>query len=303
VSLRAWTPLLCFSLGLCSLAWGLRSPLAHAQDAEEAEVQQPAAPPLWERPNQCERCHVETDWWLIHDPDDDTFDHTETGFPLNGAHATVDCEGCHRSGLQSLSGSCQACHQDPHAGFNTVSCEECHNERHWEVPRNFAFHERTRFPLTGAHASIECEACHRQRRGEPAPTIPTECTSCHAQQLRAAQPDHLAAGFIVCGNCHSTLTFKGATYVHNSYVLAGRHAQVSCAQCHTGNVFAGLAQSGDRCLDCHQDDFALANALSANDPAGIPDHTNFNPTCGQAGCHTQAAIDFIEWDIDGMTGR
>ena len=291
---------------VASLGFGLGQGLLQAQDGDpEQPAAQPGDGPLWKQAGKCQVCHVQADWWVIQTPPpEEKFDHTATGFALRDAHAKTTCEECHRQGLEALSSQCQSCHHDPHAGFRTVTCQECHDERTWRVARNFTFHERTRFPLTGAHASIQCEACHRQRRGEPAAFIPTECFVCHARQFRSARPDHMAAGFTSCASCHTTDTFKGATYVHQTYQQLGAHGFADCIDCHTGSTFTGLAAAGTDCFVCHADDYASTVALSMVPGSGIPNHpaSNFPTTCAIAGCHASAVPVPTTWDINGNPG-
>ncbi len=222
-------------------------------------------PPVWS--GRCADCHVEQGWSAIQAPAEGQFDHGLTGFPLKGAHAKVECSACHRRGLDALTSSCSACHKDPHAGQNSQRCEACHTTRDWQVPRGFFVHERTRFPLTGAHAALACEQCHRPARGEPLAATPTECMLCHVRDYQRARPSHVAAMFTSCGLCHTTSSFMGASYTHLSYRLEGAHARASCVECHTGATFAGLAASGNDCLSCHQDDYASTASLP-----GVPNH-------------------------------
>jgi hypothetical protein len=288
-----------------ALGWGVVGTSLHAQEGDTEQAAPAGDGPLWQQPGKCETCHVEADWWVIQQPPKaEGFDHTATGFALRDAHESIGCEECHRQGLEALSPQCQSCHHDPHAGFRNVTCQECHDERSWRVARNFTFHERTRFPLTGAHASIRCEACHRQRRGEPAGFIPTECFVCHARDFRTATPDHLAAGFTECGACHTTDRFKGADYVHQTYQLLGSHAFADCNDCHTGSAFAGLANAGNDCFSCHADEYADTVQLSMQPGSGIPNHpaSNFPTTCAMAGCHTNAVPVPTTWDILGNPG-
>ncbi|MGE0710843.1 MAG: hypothetical protein AB7N76_01840 [Planctomycetota bacterium] len=273
-------------LALSVLSWAQEKP-KDAKEAPKEEQKQPPAPdepPSWARRDKCTECHSETSWTKISEPDG-PFDHTLTGFPLEGAHADpkrARCADCHRRGLRQLSQRCASCHQDPHAGANSQACERCHNARTWDVPRNFFIHERTRFPLSGAHAAIACEACHRNARGEPLAVTPTECEVCHIRDRIRALPNHVAAGFTNCGWCHTTSTFRRGTYTHRTYVLNGVHALQSCTNCHAGQTFAGLAAGGTDCLVCHQAQF---NSTAGN--PNVPNHTTgppFGSDCGR--CHT-----------------
>jgi hypothetical protein len=203
-------------------AWGQDGrPGRNAKKAKKNQDLEAAA--LWTEAGRCEECHLQSSWRKIKEPAQGEFDHSTTGFPLRGAHASKDvtCTDCHRRGLSALTQSCNSCHHDPHAGWHTKACDQCHNERDWEVPRNFFDHEKTRFPLLGVHAAIGCEACHRNARTEPRATTPTECIVCHRIDFRSTAniptaPDHTTGGLFnaQCQRCHENVippvTFKGA---------------------------------------------------------------------------------------------
>lgn len=281
---------------LASLAIGAA---LRAQDPQG----RPAGPPpadapkgdLFAQGGQCEACHTDAGWDRLKAPPADVFDHATTGFPLRFAHASVTCEGCHRRGLDGLTSSCSACHHDPHAGLHGMSCERCHDERTWQPARNFQAHENTRFPLTGAHAAIACEACHRPRRAEPLANTPTECEVCHARNFRRARPDHQAASFTVCGDCHTTSSFRGATYTHRVYVLDGAHAVQRCITCHTGSTFTGLASGGSDCFSCHQSDYNRTATIGGS----VPNHPGTGIPTSCLGCHDNSRI---TWDIASIPG-
>lgn len=250
---------------------------------------------LFARKGKCADCHVDDGWDRIKAPPAESFDHASTGFPLRGAHTRVACERCHGRGLSALTASCDSCHHDPHAGQNGVSCERCHTEQTWAQPRNLIAHERTRFPLTGAHAAIQCEACHRPRRAEPLQTTPLECAACHQRAFRRARPNHVGANFLDCGQCHTTSSWRGARYVHRVYILDGRHAFERCVACHTGAEFAGLASGGQACGPCHESDYQRTAGIGGT----VPNHpaSNFPRTCRQ--CHDDTRD---TWDIASVPG-
>lgn len=78
----------------------------------------------------CEECHRQQFWEVS------SFRHSLTTFPLRGAHRTIDCMDCHRSGTyKGLSGECSTCHlQDAisatslaHSPIgNFINCNNCH---------------------------------------------------------------------------------------------------------------------------------------------------------------------------------
>lgn len=120
----------------------------------------------------------------------------ETRFPLEGAHLTVPCEGCHRTEageleLQPAFDACTACHRedDPHEGqFADRRCETCHTVASFEIS-DFD-HSATKFPLEGGHEDVDCASCHRAEE-TPAGVafvryapLGTACTDCHLEEPR-----------------------------------------------------------------------------------------------------------------------
>jgi hypothetical protein len=207
-----------------------------------------------------------------------TFDHSRTGFPLLGAHATIACAQCHAGNVFRASGTqCISCHGQqfatanapPHAGFPAY-CATCHSLSAWQ-PATFD-HNKSVFPLAGAHAAVPCQQCHASNVFAG---LSTACYSCHQQQFATANaPSH--TGFPTdCTTCHTTSAWQPATFNHSStpFPLTGGHTTVACAQCHVNNVFAGLTTD---CYACHTAQFTSATAP-------VP-HTGFPAAC--ASCHT-----------------
>jgi hypothetical protein len=185
----------------------------------------------------CAACHTTNGWGEV------TYDHAQTGFVLNGAHATLTCKQCHGSTPASqMSSSCGACHakDDKHGGSLGMNCGACHSTTAWK-PSTFN-HALSNFPLTGAHASVACASCHKN--GQFAGTS-TSCYSCHAQD-----DNHGGRFGKDCGACHSTSTWKGATFDHSlsGFALTGAHASVACSSCHQNGQFSGTSSA---CASCH----------------------------------------------------
>jgi hypothetical protein len=208
------------------------------------------------------------------------FNHATTGFPLTGAHAAAACASCHKNNVfQGASAECYSCHapdftsaaNPPHTGFATA-CVQCHTTSAWH-PASFN-HSTTGFALTGAHATVACTDCHKN--GVFTGTA-TACYACHqAQFTGAVNPPH--AGFPTdCVTCHTTASWKPASFDHSKsqFPLTGAHATVACSGCHKNNVYAGLPTD---CASCHAADFSGATN---------PPHTGFPMTC--ATCHTTTA--------------
>ena len=97
----------------------------------------------------------------------------------------------------------------------------------------------TGYPLSGAHATLPCVACHINNvfKGTPA-----QCYSCHAADFNNSNnPPHVKLGLPRdCAICHTTLDWSNAKFDHALYAhypLTGKHATVTCAQCHTNNNY------------------------------------------------------------------
>jgi len=244
--------------------------------------------------DDCVACHAEhkgleaelIQWdGPIHD-----FDHTQTGFTLEGRHEKVSCRKCHSAKnipaengnslaardlertFLGLSTDCQACHavRSPHgqrfaAEPHVNRCQECHTPKGF-APSTFtiARHQKTRFPLEGAHGAVVCSDCHVKEpsaSGKPAGRRfhfgSLSCGSCHENPHGT-----LASGGeqVNCEGCHTPRAWKPSLFTrerHVSFALTGAHQQVPCRMCHeTTRQVAGRqamvfrATSRD-CAGCH----------------------------------------------------
>ena len=183
------------------------------------------------------------------------FDHSRTRFPLQGSHAKVACEACHTGPLhgQTLATTCIGCHRDDdvHRGRNGEDCQRCHGTADWSAAH--FDHERTDFPLRGAHERVRCESCHTGRLDAP---LPTACAGCHRDQ-----DVHRGQEGTSCERCHSTAGWdRDLFFDHDltAFPLLGLHAVAACEQCHAGPTFKD-AQT--RCISCHRQDDAHAMRL------------------------------------------
>lgn len=172
------------------------------------------------------------------------FDHNTLAFPLEGQHARVACRQCH-AGARSLAAfrqtpqACYACHRenDVHAGAMGTQCEICHNPTSWETLT--VDHNRTAFPLTGAHVSVSCEKCHVNNRFKGTPTA---CAACHPE------PDvHRGMFGTECAMCHTTSAWRPATFNgEHTFPLNHGGARSRCALCHPNTL------TEYTCYGCHE---------------------------------------------------
>ncbi len=230
----------------------------------------------------CAQCHNAERWTPVVAPPG--FHHQATGFALEGVHARVSCRNCHRTLVfQKVGTACADCHGDAHRGELGFRCEVCHTPRSWQTQRTlFDVHGRTRFPLAGMHARVDCDACHRGRPASQYATTPTDCASCHVQSYsNARNPSHTGGGFSKsCEGCHTVYGWRPATGIdHNKtrFPLVGAHQLVDCARCHTGGRFAGTPID---CWSCHQ-----ANYDRTTNPNHVA--SGFPRTCDS--CHSATA--------------
>ncbi len=202
----------------------------------------------------CSTCHTQTAWKPA-----PGFIHAKTDFPLKGKHATVDCLKCHARTMDVevhrdapaapkaelfsrfrpvAHGTCTDCHKDPHDGRLGVDCTSCHVETGWKevkgVTGERAFHEKTRYPLRGAHVDVACKSCHGPFPGTPAVFKGLRfdtCTACHVD----AHLGQMGTPPQACDGCHDLQHFLPARYdpaTHSKYPLEGAHAVVACSACH-----------------------------------------------------------------------
>ncbi len=198
---------------------------------------------------QCQECHRPTAWTAVQ------WDHqAKTGLPLNAAHRTVGCDGCHKN--QTFKGTvpvCASCHLEDYqetrnpahasAGFPTA-CDLCHS------PGDTSFHQARFnhdqfFPRVGVHATEPCAACHKNGvyKGTP-----TNCYGCHRADYESTKdPNHIAAGFpTTCEVCHrpTDSTFNQGAFNHDQFFQrVGVHATQPCAACHKNSVYKGTRRS------------------------------------------------------------
>ena len=227
---------------------------------------------------ECARCHSDhngEDFPLIK-WDTKTFDHKETGYLLEGKHAGLTCNKCHNAGHISpqerptikvkdlnrtylgVSTACVTCHEDFHKGRLGPNCQSCHNFVDWKAINVGQFdHSKTRYPLTGLHAQVQCAKCHTNGPdGKPRYAgIPfSKCSDCHQDPHHGSFPQG-------CDSCHSTAGWKRISlqsvnqrfdHSKTKYPLEGKHASVDCAKCHANGDFKKPIPF-QKCTDCHKD--------------------------------------------------
>lgn len=236
---------------------------------------------------------------------------------LSAAHAQdpelkeSSCEACHGDSLTDASGmaaACGKCHariaQDIQSRrglhgqlADAQRCGTCHSEHHGRafrmvteavfkkagVENSAKFtHDGLGFTLGGKHLALECTKCHAhaddtllEKGAQRFGGLAQACASCHKDPHEGQLPD--------CKSCHGEEQpfAQAPLYQHTQlFPLAGSHAGVACAKCHTKSSPTsieadGAAQRAGRlalraCQACHESphraDFLAAAANSLGKP-------------------------------------
>lgn len=234
------------------------------------------------RSSSCSRCHSEhkgrTAALVAFDREN--FNHNFTNYPLKGGHVRVSCSSCHAAGVKFSKApvECVQCHlaDDRHKGQLGGKCANCHVEASWKSVR--FDHQSTKFPLTGAHAKVQCSTCHADQRYRG---VPKDCFSCH--QIDDA---HKGSNGKLCASCHVTSSWKTVSFDHNRqtrFPLTGGHVGLKCASCHKGE---GRPQRLEMsCISCHRAD---------------DKHKGANGTTCER-CHTASSWKKTSFDHDTQT--
>jgi len=259
-------------------------PLAHAECSDcHRDVHEGRLGP------KCGDCHVTADFGQV---GRERFDHSRTRFVLRGAHVRLDCAKCHDSqrawGKRPPFDRCDSCHRDAHAGTATrggkiVDCGACHTESAFKPSvYRVADHASSRYPLEGKHREVVCDRCHQKRSpGVDHESLGTAgvllrpayaaCRDCHEDSHGGQLDDRERHG--ACEGCHRVEGWKPSTYGADRHratrlELAGRHAEIDCADCHgpvrkklppltaheaPGKARVALSTLSPECVSCHHD--------------------------------------------------
>lgn len=214
--------------------------------------------------SDCRQCHSETSFQTLLNPD--KFNHTLTGYVLEGKHATVDCRKCHETKMTEplAHAQCIDCHDDYHKGQFIVNasppdCRECHTVDDFSGSLyTIERHNTSPFPLVGAHIATPCIECHLEKEEWSFRNIGKRCVDCHVD---------VHEGFLsekyypqkACEQCHTPEVWAEVNFDHvrTGFELSGKHKSTSCNGCHVPEepmeqgkkiVFTGLKTD---CAGCH----------------------------------------------------
>ncbi|MBK6691331.1 MAG: hypothetical protein IPG50_03905 [Myxococcales bacterium] len=193
----------------------------------------------------CTDCHNTTAWKpFVH------------AYPLDGAHKTANCTGCHTGNPPKYKGTakdCVACHADdqknaPFPGHATfpATCTNCHNTAAWKPFVHAS-------PLTGAHTTAACNGCHT---GTPAvyKGTATACASCHLADYQGSPYPGHSAFPQTCLDCHTTGAWKpavGGAHPDSKFRISSGSHNKPCLSCHNASLGSSVGGANTDCVSCH----------------------------------------------------
>ena len=213
----------------------------------------------------CNECHSEASFKNV--KISKNFDHNKTKFPLEGKHLDVSCQKCHKTKFTNpvKHERCTDCHPDYHKkqfAKNGVSpdCSKCHNVKGFNIySYSIEDHNKSTFPLEGAHEAIPCIECHKKQKVWDFKGIGIECKDCHKDIHQNIIPGKYYADGN-CKICHSNNNWNDIAFDHSQtgYNLTDAHLSTTCSKCHITRdekgiiqqKFTGLSQD---CSNCHKD--------------------------------------------------
>src|SRR5215470_5135131 len=132
-------------------------------------------------------------------------------------------------------------------------------------------HFLTGFPLTGAHAGVDCTSCHVNGRFKG---TPQQCFACHNGVTAQGKPPSHPQATNFCEGCHLTAAWRDLRFIDHVQTTA------PCAACHNGTIAMGKpvnhVVTAAPCGSCHRSTISYSAATVFNHD-GV--------TTGCASCH------------------
>ena len=240
------------------------------------------------------------------------FNHSSTGFTLQGVHARLQCSSCHGAGLptRGIPKDCNTCHVQGGMRAATFkspthiptppaqSCLDCHNQNNFtpavmkhtgdmagQCVRCHNSLQAPGKPLGHIPTVASCDTCHTTGRWVPTKAVTHDattigrCSTCHNGTIASGKPPTHIQTNAQCDTCHtSTVTWLNAQFLHD-VTMVGR-----CSTCHNNQTAkgrpAGHIPTNSQCDTCHTS-FIAFNIRVMN-------HTGLVGQCST--CHSGAYL-------------
>lgn len=211
---------------------------------------------------QCSNCHTESSFTTMKATSE--FNHSLTGFKLEGIHKTIDCRKCHdnRNGNKESYKefveidpiNCLTCHDDMHESKFGSDCRNCHDQQNFKnhINKESFDHSKTDYALAGKHITVDCKKCHTSgSKTDPMPF--NSCNACHDDFHKGV---FAQTRYNDCASCHDVNGFEQSLYtidMHRDtpFPLKGAHLATPCIACHLKNEEWAFRSLGTQCIDCH----------------------------------------------------
>ncbi|WP_455219930.1 hypothetical protein, partial [Kaarinaea lacus] len=240
-----------------------------------------------------------TDLAIFDDIEVSEFDHSSTGFTLDGQHTLIDCEKCHLGGVfDELPRQCAECHDNIFTvGTNSnhipvfEACDICHTTQGFESSAMTTVMDHSIL------VSQPCMGCHDgvTATGKPPNHIPTvlDCDACHnVNSWLVSSFDHSSVSGQPCISCHNGIDASGK---HASHIPSSE----TCDACHRTTAWLPPTQVDHSevtgpCADCHN------GFISGGKPANHINTTMFCENCHAPAPATWSLI--LQVDHDHVLG-
>ncbi|MCC7117558.1 MAG: cytochrome c3 family protein [Anaerolineales bacterium] len=219
----------------------------------------------------------------------------QSGAALGGvtSHAETggDCKACHAAPweTETMADRCMNCHREVAGELQNadslhgkmmnpvqdVACRSCHSEHRGadapltEMDEATFPHETIGYSLRGHRLTVTrepftCADCHAD---DVSQFDLQTCDTCHRQIDSNFTVSHETSWGGDCLACHDGVDTYGANFDHNAFAfpLAGKHADVSCSDCHANaRAIADMKSVSQDCASCHLSDDAHAGEFGAD---------------------------------------
>lgn len=195
------------------------------------------------------------------------------------AHAQIrECAACHAAPWEraTMADRCLECHVNVASQMSAVAglhgiiaekdpslaCRDCHKDHRgamapltelgeYDFPHDAMGYSLEGHGQKGDGTPFECADCHAD---DVSSFASDSCLACHRQVDIAFAESHLLVFGEDCLVCHDGIDAYGDDFDHNdfSFPLVGKHADLSCSQCHLNARSVGDLQATlQDCYSCH----------------------------------------------------